>query len=58
MKKGKDVVMPWWGWLLVVGGAIISFILYACLKVASDADDQMEAYYQKLEQEKKPTIES
>lgn len=50
--------MPWWGWLLVVGGAIISFILYACLKVASDADDQMEAYYQKLEQEKKPTIES
>lgn len=50
--------MPWWGYLLMVVGMGIAFLLWACLKVASDADDQMEAYYNKHQEPKKPTTES
>lgn len=49
--------MSWWGWLLIIGGSLIGLTLYACLKVASDADDRMEAYFRKMEQEKKSTTE-
>ena len=52
--------MPWWGWLLSFVVANIILLLYACLRVASKADERMEEYYHQLEKEKakKPTNES
>jgi hypothetical protein len=32
--------------VIIIGGMLIVIILWACLKVASDADDEMERWYE------------
>lgn len=31
--------MPWWGWILIVGGALFVLVIWCSLVAASRADD-------------------